>query len=208
MISFGRIWPLFWVGLFCLTGCISFHLPKAAAPIYYQLDYRPTTPHCRQAFKKALRVWSFTSSSPYKGTQMVVQKPQGQVSYSSAFQWVAAPGILVSQSLLRDLNRSRLFPQVLSANNAGQAPLELSGHVFLFAWERTGAASRAALQVEVSLVDTAKPKRVIFRKEYDLRSQPFVEDSSSAFARAMSMLMAQFSEKFQQDLCHSLSTPQ
>jgi ABC-type taurine transport system ATPase subunit len=81
-------------------------------------------------------------------------------------------------------------------------PGELSGHVFVFACERTGPISRAALQIEVSLIDTDEaPRRVIFRREYNLRSGPFAEDSSAAFAQAMSGLVAEFSLKLQQDLC-------
>jgi hypothetical protein len=113
----------------------------------------------------------------------------------------------VSESLLRDLSRSRLFPQVVSANDPASAPLELSGHVFRCALERSGTISRAALHVEVSLINSETLRRVIFRREYDLRSPPFVEENSVAFARAMSGLMREFSEKFQQNLCTVLASP-
>jgi ABC-type uncharacterized transport system auxiliary subunit len=206
MSAYWRKWWLFWLWPFCLTGCVSFHLPSAAPPVYYQLDYQPVAVHCSQIFKKGVRVWKFATSSPYGRTEMVVQKPQGKVLFSSAFQWVASPGTLLADSLLRDLSLSRLFPQAVSANDPAHAPLELSGHIFVFAWERYGTSSRAVLQVEVSLVDTESPRRVIFRREYDLRSEPFVEDTSAAFAQAMSSLVAEFSTKFQQDLCGSLVT--
>jgi hypothetical protein len=112
----------------------------------------------------------------------------------------------VAESLQHDLTSSRLFPQVVSANDPAAAPLELSGRVFVFAWERAGTVSRAALQVEVSLVDTEEPRQVVFRREYDLRSQPLTENSSSAFARAMSGLMRDFSARLQQDLCMTTSS--
>lgn len=192
--------------LLWLASCVSFHLPSAAPPVYYQLDYQAAAVHRPQAFKKGVRVWKFATSSPYGRTEMVVLKPQGQALFSSAFQWVANPGILVADSLLRDLAQSRLFPQAVGANDRTNAPLELSGHIFVFAWERRGAASQAALQLEVSLVDIEAPRQVIFRQQYDLRSEPFMEDTSTAFARAMSDLVAKFSKKFQQDLCNSLTT--
>ena len=93
----------------------------------------------------------------------------------------------------------------MGANDPTNTPLELSGRVFVFAWERYGATARAALQVELSLVDTEAPRRVIFRREYSLRSEAFGDDSSAAFARAMSGLVAKFSADFQHDLCKSLS---
>jgi ABC-type uncharacterized transport system auxiliary subunit len=199
--------PRWWaLGLAALwaAGCGGALFPKAKPPVYYQLDYQPAPVHCRQAFPKGVRVWKFTDSSPYRRTEMVVLEPQGKVAFSSAFQWVANPGTLVADSLQRDLTLSRLFPQVVSANDPAAAPLELSGHVFVFAWERAGAVSRAALQVEVSLIDTEAPRRVLFRRGYDLTSPPLGEDSSSAFASAMSEVMRQFSEKFRQDLCTAI----
>jgi ABC-type uncharacterized transport system auxiliary subunit len=200
--------PLRWwlLGLMALwaAGCGGKLFPQGKPPVYYQLDYQPTQIHCRQAFQKGLKVWRFTDDSTYQHTEMVVLQPHGKVAFSSAFQWVARPGVLVADNLLRDLTKSRLFPQVVSANDPVSVPLELSGRVFVFAWERSGAVSRAALQVEVSLIDTDEPRHVVFRRQYDLRSPPLGEDSSSAFARAMSEVMRQFSEKFQRDLCTAI----
>jgi ABC-type uncharacterized transport system auxiliary subunit len=197
--------PLRWwvLGLMALwaAGCGGKLFPKEKPPVYYQLDYQPPPVHCQHAFQKGVRVWGFADASTYQRTEMVVIQPQGHVAFSRAFHWVARPGTLVADNLLRDLAMSRLFPQVVSGSDPVTVPLELSGRVFVFAWERRGAVSQAALQVEVSLIDTDKPRHVVFRREYDLKSQPLGEDSSSAFARGMSELMRQFSEKFQQDLC-------
>jgi ABC-type uncharacterized transport system auxiliary subunit len=198
-----RWWVLGLVALW-LAGCGGKLLPKSKPPVYYQLDYQATPLHCGQAFQKGLRVWRFADSSTYQRTEMVVIQPQGKVAFSSAFQWVARPGSLVADNLLRDLTMSRLFPQVVSGNDPVTVPLELTGRVFVFAWERAGGTSRAVLQVEVSLIDTDEPRHVVFRREYNLRSDPLGEDTSSAFARAMSELMKKFSEEFQQDLCKTI----
>ncbi len=206
MIINWRKWSLLGFWPLWLMACVSFHLPSKAPPVYYQLDYQAAALPCSHSFKNGVRIWKFAASSPYARTEMVVLKPQGQVEFSSAFQWVANPGILVAEALLRDLTLSRLFPRAVGANDPSSAPLELSAHIFVFGWERSGAASRAALQVEVSLVDTEAPRQVIFRREYDLRSEPMAADTSAAFARAMSDLVAEFSKKFQQDLCNSLKT--
>jgi ABC-type uncharacterized transport system auxiliary subunit len=205
MIMIGpRRWFL-WLLLPLLMGCVSFHIPTSAPPVYYQLDYEPPRVHCSGAFNQGLRVWRFTSSSPYGRSDMIVLEPNGQTQFSSSFQWVATPGTLVADSLMRDLSRSRLFPQVVSANDPATVPLELSGHVFVFALERHGKICRAALQVEMSLVDLGKPRRVILRREYDLRSPPFIENTSAVFAQAMGSLMRECSEKFQRDLCAARS---
>jgi ABC-type uncharacterized transport system auxiliary subunit len=197
-----RWWVLGLVALWAV-GCGGKLFPKSKPPIYYQLDYQPAPLHCRGAFQKGLRVWRFTDASTYQRTEMVVIQSQGQVAFSSAFQWVARPGALVADNLQRDLSKSRLFPQVVSGNDPVTVPLELTGRVFVFAWERRGAVSRAVLQVAVSLIDTDEPRHVVFQRQYDLTSQPLGDDSSSAFARGMSAVMQQFSERFQQDLCRA-----
>jgi ABC-type uncharacterized transport system auxiliary subunit len=161
--------------------------------------------HCSHHFCQGVRVWEFDTSSPYGRTQMVVLKPEGQVSFSRAFQWVASPGTLVAESLVRDLSLSRLFPQAVGANDPANVPLELSGHIFVFAWERSGMTSWGTLRLEVSLIDTKAPRRVIFHRQYDLQSRPFFSNTSATFAQAMSELMQKFSEKFQRDLCTALS---
>jgi ABC-type uncharacterized transport system auxiliary subunit len=189
-----------------LAGCASLIFPTGKAPVYYQLDYQPPRVRCSRAFHQGVRVWNFATSSPYDRTAMVVLQPDGQVRFSSGFQWVASPGILVAESLQRDLTRSSLFPQVVSPDNPTVVPLALSGHVFVYAWERSGLASWAVLAVEVSLIDSRAPRKVIFRREYHLRSGPFVEDTSAAFARAMSALVRELSEKLQTDLCATLTT--
>jgi len=197
-----RWWVLGLVALWA-AGCGGKLFPKSKPPVYYQLDYQPAAVHCRQAFQKGLRVWRFADASTYQRTEMVVIEPQGQVKFSSAFQWVARPGVMVADNLQRDLTTSGLFPQVVSGTDPVTVPLELTGRVFVFAWERCGAISQAALQVEVSLIDTDEPRRVVFRRQYDFRSLPLGDDSSAAFARGMSAVMKQFSERFQQDLCRA-----
>jgi len=198
-------WWFLWLLLPLLAGCVSFHLPTSAPPVYYQLDYESPRVPCPGACNEGLRVWKFTSSSPYGRTDMIVVKPDGQIQSSSNFQWIASPGTMVAEKLLRDLTQNRMFPLVVSANDPTTVPLELTGHIFLFALERYGAISRAALQVEVSLIDNRKPRRVILHRQYNFRSSPFSSQNSAAFARAMSDLMREFSEKFQRDLCSTLA---
>jgi ABC-type uncharacterized transport system auxiliary subunit len=201
--AFGSRWLLCLLLLWS-AGCISFHLPSAAPPVYYQLEYPPPAVRCTHSFQQGMRVWKFNASSPYGRTEMAVVKPGGQVSFSNNFQWVASPGTLVADSLVRDLAASRLFPQTVGANDPATVPLELSGRVFVFAWDRSGGASRADFQVEVSLVNTDSSK-VLLRREYHFKSEPMAEDTSASFAQAMSGLVAEFSRKIQEDLCASLA---
>jgi uncharacterized lipoprotein YmbA len=187
-----------------LAGCSSLIVSQTPPPVYYQLDYSAPEVRCGRQFQEGVRVRQFTVSSPFDRTAMVVTKPEGQVLYSEAYQWVAPPGTLVAESLLRDLNQGNLFPQAVSGASTTAVPLELTGHVFTFALVRTGSESRPVLEVEVSLAGGGPPGKVLFRKSYHLQGNSLKSDDAEAFAGGMSTLMQDFSETLQKDLCKSL----
>jgi ABC-type uncharacterized transport system auxiliary subunit len=184
-----------------VTGCSSLLLPKSPPPVYYRLEYKSVGVECARSFTEGLRVWDFITSSPFNQSDMVVIDHGQQVSFSGSYQWITSPGTMVAESLLRDLNETSLFSQVVSGDSPIDVPLALSGHVFTFAWMRQGSTARAKLQVEVSLSATGAKNRLIFRRTYELKSVPFTEDTAAAFARAMSGIVSQFSQQLQRDLC-------
>lgn len=192
------------VCLVFLASCSSMIISSTPPPVYYQLNYRPVSVNCAHSFGKGVRIWDFTTSKPFDQPDMVVVKPNGQVFYSSAFQWAATPGTMIAQSLLRDLSLGNLFSQVVGGNSPAATPLELTGRVFNCSWQRDGATSHAILQVAVTLIDTQQPGKVLFRHAYHLHSPPFKEDDSAAFAQAMSHLVSNFSTQCRKDLCASL----
>ena len=106
------------------------------------------------------------------------------------------------RDLRRDLDGSRLFPSVLSPRDAQVSSLELTGHLYRFAWERDGGSARAVLEVDVELQQTKDAPRMLLHKRYDLSSDPVAAtDDAAAFARAMSTVIGRFSAALRQDLC-------
>lgn len=191
-----------------LSGCSSLLFKSTPAPVYYQLEYEPVSVDCPKGFQKGVQIWGFGASSPYNQPDMVVIEKGQKVNYSGSYQWVASPGTLVANSLQRDLTEGPLFTQVVGSNSPLTPPLELTGHIFTFAWERTESGYRAHLYVETSLVDTSGRRKVILRKGYRFTSKPYQNDSPDNFAEAMSSVMQEFSKSFQEDLCKSVeSTP-
>ncbi len=187
-----------------LPGCSSLLFKSTPAPLYFQLDYPPVTVECPQGFKKGVKILEFSVSSPYDQTNMVVIEKGQRVSYSSSYQWVTSPGRLIADSLLRDLNAGRLFPQAAASNSPVMTPLEMTGHVFNFSWEKMNSEYRARLHIELSLTDTtgtSAERSVVMRKNYQLTSEPYRENSPDNFAKAMGSAMAQFSKELQGDLC-------
>lgn len=196
-----RAKTLLLAGAASLVGCSSLLLPTTPQPVYYQLDYAPPSVACPHGFGKGVRVWDFSAESPFERPELVVTEGR-KTSYSRSFQWVASPGALVAQSLIRDLEGGPLFSSVEGAQNPGPSGLELTGRIFQFAWVREGDNSRAVLDLEVSLARTGAKPGVVFQRRYTLRSTPSpAGDDSAAFARAMSGLVRELSEKLQTDLC-------
>ncbi len=201
-----RFWLLVVLTLIPGSGCSSLLLPTSPPPVYYRLDYKPVGMECAKSYPAGLRVWDFTTSSPFDQSDMVVIDHEQKVSFSSSFQWIAHPGTMVAESLLRDLNEGSLFPQVISGDSPIDVSLALTGHVFTFAWMRQGSTARAMLEVEVGLSSTEAPGRLILHRTYQVKSEPFIENTAAAFAKAMSEIVGQFSQQLQGDLCNVANT--
>ena len=184
-----------------IVGCSSMLFKKTPAPLYYQLTYTAKPVSCSASFHKGLRIWDFNGDNPYDQSQMVVEESDGKTLYSTEFQWVAEPGKLVAQSLLRDMSTSTIFPQVAGESEGGTYDMNLTGRVFQFVLKRSGKSAHAVLQVAVSLSEKGTTPRVLLRKTYTLKSRALTNDDSAAFADAMSELMSEFSDHLREDLC-------
>ena len=185
-----------------LAGCSSLIFPSSSPPVYYQLDTGATTVHCSKPFRESIRLWKFGAASPYDRREMIVVRNGREVSISSDFQWVAAPSTMLGDILYRDLSMGGLFPRVLTANEPGNVPLDMTGRILVFAWEREGDTSRAVLEYEVSVTGNRAGSGALFHKNYSLKSEPVRgEGTSEDFARAMSRLVGEASVKLRSDLC-------
>lgn len=189
------------LAIFLLQGCSSILIKSTPAPVRYKLDYTPVVVDCPNRFGKGIKIYEMSASSPYDQPNMVVVEKGLKVKYSSSYQWISLPGTLIADSLLRDLNNGTLFAEAVASNDPHTPPLELTGHIFTFCWEKTGEGYRAHLNIEVSITDTTGNRGVILRKNYQIRSRPYRNDSADNFAQAMSASVREFSEKLQKDLC-------
>ena len=187
------------------AGCSSLLISSASPPTYYQIEYAPSEAKCSKTFGGAVKVWDFSTSSPYDRPEMVVLEGGRQVLYSDAHQWVSRPGTMVAQSLIRDLDLDSLFPQAVGANSPVVAPLELSGRVLVFGWEKRGDQFKAVFQAEVSLTEAGGSGKILFKESYRFESKPLKSNTPSEFARAMSGLVKGFSTSLRRALCSTLT---
>ncbi len=182
------------------TACASV-LPKAPPQTFYDLAYAPEPVDCPNSYPSPVEVWNFSAAAPYDRPEMVVADGR-EVSFSRGHQWVDRPGVLVAQRLTRDLASGRLFPLAVSARDPEGAPLELTGTLYRFAWEREGGSPRAVLQADVVLRRTGSHPEVVLHQRYDASSDPeTAADDAAAFARAMSGVVARLSMRVRHDLC-------
>ena len=189
--------------LAALAGCSI--LPKAPAQSYYDLKYDPEPVRCARSYPSPVEVWELSAVSPYDRSDMVVSEGR-EVSLSRGHQWVDRSGALIAARLLRDLNGGRLFPLAVSPRDPHGAPLELTGTVYRFAWEKEGGSARARLDADVILRRTSEPPQVLLHKRYDVTSEPVAStDDASVFASAMSGVVGRFSVLLRHDLCDALS---
>jgi ABC-type uncharacterized transport system auxiliary subunit len=189
--------------LLALAGCSSI-LPQAPAETFYDLKYDPEPLGCGRSYPSPVEVWNFAATAPYDRTDMVVTEG-GEVAFSPGHQWVDRPGVLVAQKLLRDLGDGKLFPLAVSPRDPEGAPLALNGTLYKFAWEKSGGSARAALEADVTLRRTAGAGQIVLHKRYQIASEPQTATAdASVFARAMSEVVARFSQSVRRDLCTAL----
>ncbi|MGA7829143.1 MAG: hypothetical protein WCA04_15905 [Geobacteraceae bacterium] len=185
-----------------LPGCSSLVFPTSSPPVYYGLDYLPEANPCGKHLEQGLRIWSFGAASPYDRREMIVKEDGGKISFSRDFQWVAPPGILLSDCLLRDIREHGPFLPVVSDHDPVPVSFDMTGRILTFAWERSENVSRAVLDLEVSVTPGQSSQGASFFQRYTLRSAPVEgEGTSEDFARAMGLLTSQASRKIGQDLC-------
>jgi ABC-type uncharacterized transport system auxiliary subunit len=173
-------------------------LPKSPDKESFDLRYRTEPVACRESFSSPLELPDFVAEAPFDRTEMVVTQGR-EVRPSRGHLWVDRPGAMVAATLRRDLDATNLFPSVLSPRDAQVSSLELSGHVYRFAWDRNGQSAHAVFEADVEF---QRNDRLLLHKRYDLSSDPVAAtDDAAAFARAMSSVVGRFSVALRQDLC-------
>jgi uncharacterized lipoprotein YmbA len=184
-----------------LTACFSPLTSSSPPPSYYQLAYAEDPVECAQPVAAAIRVWPLEEVSPYDRDEMVVARSALEVSFSRQNHWIAAPGRMLSQMLIRDLSQGRMFARVTTALDINPSPYHLGGHLFKFAWEWVGGAHRAVLDAEIFFWREEPHGEVLLNRRYHFESPPMTGNAPELFAQAMSDAARRFSTRLRSDLC-------
>lgn len=196
-----------WVGwtlaafLLFTAGCGGL-LPSSPAPRFYGLDYQAHPAACSGAVKANLRVWSLSASPPYDREQMVVTGLDRRLNFSSQYRWIARPGELVADKIIRDLAADNVFQGVASTADPLETKLNLGGRIFQFTVEESpGGTARAVLEAEFVLWRQEPRGEVLFKKHYRLEGNAMATPDSERFSEAMSGLVSRLSDQLREDLC-------
>ncbi|MCE5334877.1 MAG: PqiC family protein [Desulfobacteraceae bacterium] len=186
--------------LFTLSGCMG-SFSKSTPPEYYQIDYSFEPSVCEKPFSGAVRVWTFTASTPFDREQMTVVSSLQSVRFSSTYKWVSPPGNMLADKLMRDLSLGSVFQDAVPVGNPLFAAYEISGQIYKFALDENGSLPRASLEVEISLWQEKPVRSVLFRKHFHYQSPPLPSPDPQEFAKTMSELVSRLSQDLRNDLC-------
>jgi ABC-type uncharacterized transport system auxiliary subunit len=183
-------------------GCAAMFKPPPPSSLY-QLQYSPQPAECQSSFPASIRVLPLEAPPPYDQESLVVLADGARVRFSSQYSWVAQPGKMIADWLLRDFSQTQLFSSVMTSGESFANSYDLGGHLFTFAWQRRQDRWQALLDAEITLVEnrSGQSRQILLRKPYHLVSDPVAEHDPEAFARAMSKVMGELSAVLQQDLC-------
>jgi ABC-type uncharacterized transport system auxiliary subunit len=201
-------WLLGTAVLVWLCGGCGAVISRPAPSALYQLHYFPQPDACHHRFPGDVRIWPLQAAAPYDQESMVVLSDTAQVQFSAQHRWIAQPGQLLANWLLRDFSGDNSFTSVFAAGEPFSTTFDLGGHLFGFGWKRQQHTSQAILDLEMTLVENqqGRARSILFRKHYQLVSQPSHDNGPEGFARAMSELLRDFSAELRRDLCTALGS--
>jgi ABC-type uncharacterized transport system auxiliary subunit len=192
--------PILLFGL--LAGCASGLVEEQPPAVFFELDYAPPAVTCSHHFDAGVGIVEWNVFGPFDRREMVVEERGRRVRISGGYQWVDRPGRMVTESLIRDLSAGGLFPRVAGAEGGFMLPLELTGRIEKFSWNREGTSPEAVFAVAISLIDR-RARTVLFQRTYRLEKPSSDGDDAAAFAQTMSLLVQDFSSRLQHDLCRA-----
>lgn len=181
-------------------GCIG-SFSSSRPPEYFQLDYAARSSSCTDSLPGAVRVWAFSAAAPFDSEQMVMIDEARQVRFSSHFHWVATPGDMLADKLIRDLSSTHLFEDAVPVGSPVSTTYAMSGNIYRFAFEKSGSESNSVLDLEISLWQEKPARAVLFRKHYHYQSPPIRSTDPDDYAKAMAEAVSRLSYDLRNDLC-------
>lgn len=185
-----------------LAGCLGAAGKPAVTVDQYTLEYPPPVFSGLTPLDQGLCLERFSVAQDLNGQAMVYRPTEFQRQVYVQHRWRVNPADLATDYLLRDLRASGLFKAVFSHQSPGAARFRLEGAVQEFLENDEPAGPRAALSINLTLLDLSfpdLPRRLVFQRTYQ-ESAPMPRPGAAELAQAMSQAFAQASRKAIADL--------
>ncbi|MGV8057902.1 MAG: ABC-type transport auxiliary lipoprotein family protein [Smithellaceae bacterium] len=195
--------------LFCLTvvaGCVSTGKPQLQTESYL-IDYAAPGQAKLAPIEDTVRINRFTIASAYNNTNMIFRGNNYAVDSFNYNRWAVNPADMVGDSLLRDLQQSRLFRAVFSRYVVDEGRYILQGGVEEFFLRMGTSSNVAVLGLDVTIKDTKQReavKRILFQKKYR-QEEPLADNSPRGYCQAMSLAMQKLSRQIIDDIYQAVS---
>jgi ABC-type uncharacterized transport system auxiliary subunit len=194
-------WGLLMVLLFLVAGCFARSKPQYLVE-QYTIEYPSPVIQGLSGLPAPVRVDRFLVGHTYNSRAMMYKSDPYKVAAYDYSRWRVNPGDMVTDFFLRDLRVAAIFPAVFSYRNTEGSRFLVEGGVeeFLHLTQKNGGM--AVLGLTLTLIDESQQeatKRILFQKRYRI-TEPTVDHTPEAFAKAMSLAMSRLSEEIIRDV--------
>ncbi len=168
----------------------------------YLLEYPPPVVEGLVQKEETIKVYRFSVAQAFNMSSMIYREGPFEFQTDPYNSWMANPGQMVSDYLVRDLRKGGLFRAVFSYNDIEDTRYTLGGVIEEFVGLGDKEGAKAGLAANVTFLDTAQkqlPQCVIFQRQYQF-VEPLTKKDPAGFAEAMSRAMERFSRQLITDL--------
>jgi ABC-type uncharacterized transport system auxiliary subunit len=144
-----------WLALIALIGGGCFG--STPQPVNYSLEPPATRPLESRPQPTTLLVHRFDAALAVDRVELVYRPKGHELRYYALHRWVARPGRMVGEAIVRHLDEAHLFSTVTSRQTEGRADFELRGVVLAMEELSDGPwQARLAIRMTMSEIDTGK----------------------------------------------------
>ena len=168
----------------------------------YLLEYPPPVVEGLVQKEETIKVYRFSVAQAFNLSSMIYREGPFEFQADPYNSWMANPGQMVSDYLIRDLRKGELFRAVFSYNDIEDTRYTLGGVIEEFVGLGGKEGAKAGLTANVTFLDTSQrqlPQSVIFQRQYQF-VEPLTKEGPAGFAEAMSRAMEKFSRQLIKDL--------
>ena len=191
------------------SGCVQLKQPNTKFE-YYTLEYdalnsdKPPVPDHKSTI---LKIKHFSTAPIYNTDRIIYSDQQFKRTPYFYHKWKVKPAEFVTYFLSRDLKESGLFKAVLPPTSGSLYTHTVEGTVDKFLELDSNDSWEAVLSISVTLQVAREQdidKKVIFQRSFSARKK-CKEKNPLALAQAMSLAMAEVSEKIGIDIHGALT---